>query len=38
MTNGTAASATYDDTVVRTSDGWRLAHRVITPRKSPLQP
>lgn len=38
MTNGTTASATYEDEVVRTKAGWRLAHRTIKARRVPLQP
>lgn len=38
MADGTSGSATYDDTVVRTPEGWRLAHRVIHPRRTPLRP
>ncbi|MBM7788053.1 nuclear transport factor 2 family protein [Tenggerimyces flavus] len=38
MTNGTTASATYEDHVVRTEAGWRLAHRTVRPRTKPLHP
>lgn len=38
MTDGTTGSATYEDTVVRTEAGWRLQHRVVTPRTRPLHP
>jgi hypothetical protein len=31
---GRVGSATYDDVVVRTADGWRLASRVATLRRS----
>lgn len=31
--NGRVGSATYDDIVVKTSDGWRLARRVATLRR-----
>ena len=34
--DGTAASLSYDDTLVRTPHGWRIDHRVITPHRTPL--
>ncbi|MFB7507630.1 nuclear transport factor 2 family protein [Streptomyces broussonetiae] len=34
--DGTCGSVTYDDTLVRTSDGWRISHRVLTARRVPL--
>jgi 3-phenylpropionate/cinnamic acid dioxygenase small subunit len=36
--DGTAGSVVYDDLVRATADGWRIAHRKITPRRTPLQP
>jgi hypothetical protein len=36
MGDGNASSATYDDVVLRTSDGWRISHRTITARRVPL--
>ncbi|UAK31447.1 nuclear transport factor 2 family protein [Nocardia asteroides] len=38
MTDGSVGSATYEDTVERTTLGWRITHRVIRPRRVPLQP
>ncbi|MBB4684463.1 nuclear transport factor 2 family protein [Amycolatopsis jiangsuensis] len=34
--DGTCASVSYDDVVVRTPDGWRISHRTLTPRRTPL--
>lgn len=34
--DGTSGSATYEDTAVRTSAGWRINHRRITGRRKPL--
>lgn len=36
--DGTTASVTYEDTVVRTPSGWRITHRRVLPRRKPLQP
>jgi hypothetical protein len=36
MADGSCGSATYEDTVVRTSDGWRISRRVILARRLPL--
>ena len=36
MANGTCGSVTYEDTVVRTSDGWRIRHRTVLARRRPL--
>ncbi|TAK98255.1 MAG: nuclear transport factor 2 family protein [Rhodospirillaceae bacterium] len=30
--NGTGATGDYNDVVVRTPDGWRIKHRIVTPR------
>jgi hypothetical protein len=38
MADGSVASGTYEDTVVHRDHGWRIAHRVIRPRRTPLQP
>jgi hypothetical protein len=38
MADGSAGSVTYDDTVERTAAGWRITHRVVRPRRQPLQP
>jgi hypothetical protein len=37
MTDGSAGSVTYEDTVERTAAGWRITHRVVRPRRRPLQ-
>jgi hypothetical protein len=37
MPDGSAGSVTYDDTAVRTPAGWRIAHRVVRPRRAPLR-
>ncbi len=36
MADGRCVSATYLDTLRRTEDGWRLSHRVILARRTPL--
>ncbi|NGO68208.1 nuclear transport factor 2 family protein [Streptomyces boncukensis] len=33
--DGTCGSVTYDDTAVRTADGWRISHRTVTRRGAP---
>lgn len=38
MTDGSIGSATYEDTLERTADGWRITHRIVRPRRVPLQP
>lgn len=38
MADGTTGSVVYDDEVVRTSAGWRIAQRHISPRRQPLHP
>ncbi len=35
MPDGKAGSAVYQDIVVKTEQGWRLAHRVIHARRAP---
>ncbi|HEY9294017.1 MAG TPA: nuclear transport factor 2 family protein [Microlunatus sp.] len=37
-TSGELGCVVYQDRLVRTADGWRIASRVITPRSAPLQP
>ncbi|MEV6112970.1 nuclear transport factor 2 family protein [Streptomyces sp. NPDC052109] len=34
--DGSCGSATYDDTLVRTPDGWRISHRRLCARRVPL--
>ena len=34
--DGTAGSVTYEDTVVRTAEGWRIDARTVVPRRTPL--
>ena len=34
--DGSCGSVSYDDTVVRTADGWRISHRKVLPRRTPL--
>lgn len=34
--DGSYGSVTYDDTVVRTADGWRISRRRVTARRAPL--
>ena len=36
MADGSCGSVSYHDTVVRTADGWRISHRRVTPRRTPL--
>ncbi|WP_433081254.1 nuclear transport factor 2 family protein [Dactylosporangium sp. CA-052675] len=36
MADGSTGSVTYEDTVERTAVGWRIAHRVVRPRRTPL--
>ncbi|GAB3833688.1 nuclear transport factor 2 family protein [Dactylosporangium cerinum] len=38
MSDGSVASGTYEDTVKLGDHGWRITHRVIRPRRVPLQP
>lgn len=35
-TTGTCGTVTYDDTVTRTPDGWRITHRTVLAHRSPL--
>jgi hypothetical protein len=34
--DGSCGSVSYDDTVVRTAGGWRISHRKVSPRRTPL--
>jgi 3-phenylpropionate/cinnamic acid dioxygenase small subunit len=34
--DGTTGTVTYEDTIVRTGDGWRIRARVVIPRRVPL--
>ncbi|MFC0104986.1 nuclear transport factor 2 family protein [Kibdelosporangium aridum] len=34
--DGTSASVTYEDTVIRADDGWRISYRKILARRAPL--
>ncbi|MFE3515235.1 nuclear transport factor 2 family protein [Streptomyces sp. NPDC059166] len=34
--DGSCGSVSYDDTVVRTADGWRISHRKLSPCRTPL--
>jgi 3-phenylpropionate/cinnamic acid dioxygenase small subunit len=36
--DGSVASGTYEDTLRLGDNGWRITHRVIRPRRAPLQP
>jgi 3-phenylpropionate/cinnamic acid dioxygenase small subunit len=38
MANGSVASGTYEDTLRLGDSGWRITHRVVRPRRVPLQP
>ncbi|MCZ1017402.1 hypothetical protein [Streptomyces noursei] len=33
--DGSCSSVTYEDVVVRTPGGWRIAHRTVLPRRAP---
>ncbi|WP_019069152.1 nuclear transport factor 2 family protein [Streptomyces hokutonensis] len=37
-TDGSCGSVTYEDTVVRTGTGWRISHRRVSARRTPLTP
>jgi 3-phenylpropionate/cinnamic acid dioxygenase small subunit len=34
--DGTCASVTYEDTVIRVTDGWRISRRTLLARRRPL--
>jgi SnoaL-like domain len=36
MADGSCGSVTYEDTVVRTTNGWRISHRRVLARRRPL--
>lgn len=36
MADGTTGSVTYEDTLVRVDGGWRISHRVVRARRTPL--
>lgn len=38
MASGAVGAVTYRDRVVRTADGWRIAHRQVGARREPLTP
>lgn len=38
MADGSCGSVTYEDTVELGSDGWRITHRVVRARRTPLRP
>ncbi|MEU4235854.1 nuclear transport factor 2 family protein [Actinoplanes sp. NPDC026619] len=37
MADGSVGSVTYEDTVERTAAGWRVTHRIVRPRRTPLR-
>ncbi|MDL5156701.1 nuclear transport factor 2 family protein [Actinomycetospora termitidis] len=37
-TDGRVGSVVYEDVAVRTEAGWRIARRIVHPRRTPLQP
>ena len=37
MADGSTGSVTYEDTIERTAVGWRIAHRVVRPRRTALR-
>jgi hypothetical protein len=37
MADGLTGSVTYEDTVERTAAGWRITHRIVRPRRTPLR-
>ncbi|PAZ09115.1 polyketide cyclase [Streptomyces sp. SA15] len=36
MADGSCGSVTYEDTLVRAADGWRICHRRVLARRAPL--
>ncbi|MCA2215321.1 nuclear transport factor 2 family protein [Wangella sp. NEAU-J3] len=36
MADGSTGSVTYEDTVERTAAGWRITHRIVRARRTPL--
>ena len=37
LADGSTGSVVYEDLVVCVPDGWRIAHRRVLPRRTPLQ-
>ena len=37
MADGSTGSVAYEDTVERTAAGWRITHRIVRPRRTPLR-
>jgi hypothetical protein len=37
MADGSVGSVTYEDTIERTAAGWRITHRIVRPRRTPLR-
>ncbi|MEU4475306.1 nuclear transport factor 2 family protein [Micromonospora sp. NPDC023888] len=37
MADGSTGSVTYEDTVERTAAGWRITHRIVRARRTPLR-
>jgi hypothetical protein len=37
MADGSTGSVTYEDTIERTTVGWRITHRIVRPRRTPLR-
>jgi ketosteroid isomerase-like protein len=37
MADGSTGSVTYEDTIERTAAGWRITHRIVRPRRTPLR-
>lgn len=38
LTDGTVGSVTYEDTIQRIGAGWKITHRIVRPRRTPLHP
>jgi hypothetical protein len=38
MADGSCGSVTYEDRIERRAQGWRIAHRVVRARRTPLHP
>jgi hypothetical protein len=38
MADGGIGSVTYEDRIERREGGWRIAHRTVRSRRSPLRP
>jgi 3-phenylpropionate/cinnamic acid dioxygenase small subunit len=38
MTDGSLGTGTYEDTIHKGRDGWKITHRVVRARRVPLQP